>query len=82
MRLHRELGISQKSAYFMGQRTPSARESYSGSMFGPVEVEEAVFEGQRKNMPNDKREELTGRDPVGKATDIAATDRETCKIVA
>ena len=33
-------------------------------------------------MPKDKREEFTGRDSVGKATDIAATDHETGKIVA
>ena len=43
MRLHRELGIYQKSAYFMGQRNRSAREGYSGSMFGPVEVDEGFF---------------------------------------
>ena len=82
LRLHRELGITQKSAYFMGKRIRTACESYSGSMFGPVEVDEAFFGGKRKNMPKDKREELTGRGPVGKATVIAVTDRETGKIVA
>lgn len=38
MKLHRDLGITQKSAYFMGQRIRKAWESSQGKMFGHVEV--------------------------------------------
>ena len=82
MRLHRELGITQKSAYFMGQRIRAACESETGKMFGPVEVDEAFFGGKRKNMPKEKREQLEGRGPVGKAVVMGVTDRETGQIVA
>lgn len=82
MRLHRELGITQKSAYFMLQRIRAACESETGKMFGHVEVDEAFFGGKRKNMPKEKREQLEGRGPVGKSIVMGVTDRETGQIVA
>ena len=42
---------------------------------GQVEVDETYFRGQRKNMPNHVREELTGRGPVGKTAVVGAKDR-------
>lgn len=43
MKLHRELGITQMSAYFMVQRLRKAWESDTGEMFGSVKVGEAYF---------------------------------------
>lgn len=40
MRLHSEFGITQKSAYFMGQRIRVACECETGKIFGSVEVDE------------------------------------------
>ena len=84
MRLHRELGISQKSAWFMLHRLRKAYEIEVGPFSGPVEVDESHFGGLRKNMQNAKRKELagTGRGAVGKTAVVGAKDRETKAVAA
>ncbi len=84
MRLHRDLEITQKSAYFMAQRLREAWSSPEGLMEGPVEVDETYMGGKRKNMSNAKRKTLsgTGRGAVGKTAVVGAKERETNKIHA
>ncbi len=85
MKLHRELGIGQKAAWFMLHRLRAAFELNSEEPFaGPVEVDETGFGGKRKNMSNEKRKELegTGRGMTGKAIVVGAKDRKTNKIKA
>ena len=85
MKLHRDLGITQKSAWFMSHRI---REALIGPdvtpFFGPLEVDEAYMGGKRKNMSNKKRKELkyTGTGGVGKTAIAGAKDRATNKIRA
>lgn len=59
MKLHCDLGVIQKAAWFMLHRI---REAMAGngrrSLGGPVEVNETYFGGKRKNMSNAKRAEL------------------------
>ena len=77
MKLHRDLGITQKSAWFMSHRIREAMTD-TGSLFsGPVEVDESYFGGKTKNMPLSKRRKFKGRGPVGKAAVIGAKDRNT-----
>ena len=57
MKLHRELGISQKAAWFMLHRLRLAFEAETGPFAGPVEVDETYMGGKRKNMPNRKRQD-------------------------
>ena len=84
LRLHRDLKITQKSAYFMAQRLREAWSGTSGGMAGPVEADEAHFGGKRKNMSNAKRKELsgTGRGAVGKTAVAGIKDRATNTISA
>ena len=87
MKLHRELKISQKSAWFMLHRIREAwAPSFDGGQTfkGPVEADETYIGGKRKNMSNSKRKELagTGRGAVGKAAVVGVKDRETNKVVA
>jgi transposase-like protein len=82
MRLHRELGISQKSAWFMLHRLRLAFEASADLFEGPVEVDETYMGGKRKNMPRRKREKLTGRGAVGKTAVVGAKDRETNQVAA
>ena len=81
MKLHRDLGITQKSAWHMAHRIRRALKS--GGLFeGPVEVDEAYVAGKRRNMSNSKRKQLTGRGPVGKTAVVGAKDRETKQVAA
>ncbi len=83
MRMHRELGITQKSAWFLMHRLRKAGETTEAFFSGPVEADESYFGGKRKNMSNAKRKELkdTGRGAVGKAAVVAVKDRETNTVV-
>ena len=84
MKLHRDLGVRQATAWFMLHRI---REAFAGiwMMFdGPVEVDEAYFGGLRRNMSNRRRKKLegTGRGPKGKTAVVAVKDRATKQVVA
>ena len=87
MRLHRDLKVTQKTAWFMQQRI---REAWTGEgaamMDGPVEVDETYFGGKRKNMSNAKRKALreaeAGRGAVGKTAVIGAKDRDSNRVAA
>lgn len=84
MRLHRELGIGQKAAWFMLHRLREAFETEGGPFAGPVEADETYIGGKRKNMSNAKRKALagTGRGAVGKSAVVGAKDRATKKVAA
>ena len=86
MKLHRDIGVSQKTAWFMLHRIRQAwsQADEHGSFSGPVEVDETYFGGKRKNMSNAKREALagTGRGAVGKTAVVGAKDRATNQVVA
>ena len=84
MKLHRDLGITQKSAWFLAQRLRAALSEDSKLFSGPVAVDETYLGGKRKNMSNAKRKELadTGRGPVGKTAVVGAKDRATNQVAA
>jgi len=83
MKLHRDIGVSQKTAWFMLMRI---REAWAadpcGPYVGPVEFDEAYFGGKRKNMSNAKRHELSGRGPDGKTAVVGAKDRASNQVSA
>ena len=82
MKLHRDLGITQRSAWFLSHRL---RESWNerGAMYpGPVEVDETYIGGKRKNMSKAKRRALTGRGTVGKAVVIGIKDSASNQVTA
>ena len=84
MKLHRDLEITQKSAWFLAHRLRRALDR-DGEMFaGPVEVDETYIGGKRKNMSNAKRKVLagTGRGAVGKVAVVGIKDRETKNVRA
>ena len=82
MKLHRDLNITQKSAWFMAHRIREALDSESGLFAGPVEVDETYMGGKRKNMPRARRAALTGRGAVGKTAVVGARDRASGGVAA
>lgn len=84
MKLHRDLGITQKSAWHLAHRIRKTFETQVGQFNGPVEVDETHIGGLRKNMSNAKRKALkdTGRGPVGKTAVVGIKDRDTNKVSA
>ena len=82
MKLHRDLNITQKSAWHLAHRLRKALESPGGMFSGPVEVDETYMGGKRRNMSNAKRKELagTGRGSVGKVAVVGAKDRATNRV--
>ena len=84
MKLHRDLGVTQKTAWFLAQRLRVAL-SQDGKLFaGPVEVDETYVGGRRRNMSSTKRKELAdiGRGPVGKTAVVGVKDRATKHVAA
>ena len=85
MKLQRDIGVSQPTAWFMLHRIREAWASENGGPFdGPVEVDETYFGGKRKNMSKSKRKELagTGRGAVGKTAVVGMKDRDSNKVTA
>ena len=83
MKLSRDIGVSQPTAWFMLHRI---REAWAGGgeggYSGPVEIDESYFGGRRRNMSNAKRKTLEGRGPVGKTAVVGAKDRSTNQVAA
>ena len=82
MKLHRDLGVTQKTAWFLAQRLRISMFRDGGPFEGPVEVDETYMGGKRKNMPKSKREQMTGRGAVGKTAVVGAKDRATKQVAA
>ena len=83
MKLHRDLGIGQKAAWFMLHRLRLAFQSEAGPFAGPVEVDETYIGGKARNMHAHKREQaIKGRGTVGKTAVVGAKDRETNRVSA
>ena len=83
MKLHRDIGVSQKTAWFMLHRIREAWAADDNEPFaGPVEVDETYMGGKRKNMSNAKRKKLSGRGPVGKTAVVGIKDPDTNQVAA
>ena len=82
MKLHRDLGVTQKTAWHLAHRLRAAYEADEGEFTGPVEADETYIGGKRKNMHASRRRELKGRGAVGKTAVADVKDRETKQIRA
>ena len=82
MKLHRDLGITQKSAWHLAHRIRETWEDNAQAFSGPVEADETYIGGKRKNMHNKKPKQFTGRGSVGKEAVVGVRDRKTNNVRA
>ncbi len=83
MKLHRDLKITQKSAWFLSHRI---RQSFAANLdrpvfSGPVEVDEAFFGGKERNKHESKKLHAGGG-TIGKTAVAGIKDRETNEVRA
>ena len=84
MKLHRDLGITQSSAWFLLHRIREAWSNGTREPFeGPVEADEMYVGGKAKNMSTARhRNAITGRGGVDKVPVAGVKDRATNKVAA
>ena len=82
MKLHRDIGVTQKTAWFMQQRIREAFAQAGPQLFGgPVEVDVTYVGGLEHNKHAQKKQRA-GRGPVGKTAVVGIRDRATGKVAA
>lgn len=81
MNLHLELGITQKSAWFLAHRLRKALEVYETQRDGSDEVDESNF-GNKERTKHRSKKLNTGRGTVEKTAVVGARSRKTNDVAA
>ena len=79
MKLHRDLGITQKSAWYMAHRIREMWNPVADKFAGPVEADETYIGGKEGNKHEAKKLKA-GRGAVGKAPVVGLKDRATNQV--
>jgi transposase-like protein len=79
--IHRALGVTQKTAWFMDHRIRLAMQAGSfEKVSGDFEVDESFIGGLARNMHKNRKAKITGTGGAGKEVVMGLLDRNTRKI--
>ena len=82
MKLYRELGFTQKTAWFVNHRIRECWKDNSHFLFkGPVEMDE-TYVGGKESVKHKSKKLNEGRGTVGKSPVVGIKDRETKQVAA
>lgn len=81
LKLHRDLKISQKSAWHLAHRIRKAFQSDVELLEGPVEADETFFGGKERNR-HARKKLRAGRGTAGKTAVVGVKDRATGEVRA
>lgn len=81
MKLHRDLGITQKTAWHLAHRIRETWADNTPSFAGPVEVDEAYMGGKNANKHESKKIK-NANGTVGKTAVVGMKDRKTNQVQA
>ena len=82
MKLHRDLNITQKSAWHLAHRLREAFGREGDAFTGPVKADETYMGGRRRNMQKAKRREMNRRGTIGKSIVVGVKNRGTNEVRA
>ena len=81
MKLHRDIGVSQKTAWYMAHRIREGWETDVETFGGPVEADETYI-GDKESNKHESKKLKAGRGAVGKTAVAGVKDRPTNQIDA